>query len=140
VAPNGSGKGCTLIMPNLKPVVLDTNAVIHFVLAYDISKFKTVAHVLDNNQCYIPTEVIAESVYILGGKFQIDRQTIAAKLKDFIVIQDDLVSEINAVSFGLNLYASSKFDIVDCLLVGYAKAKGYPVLTFDSELKKKLAV
>ena len=41
--------------------------------------------------------------------------------------------------FGLNLYASSKFDIVDCLLVGYAKASGHFVQTFDSDLKKELA-
>ena len=69
-----------------KPVILDTNAVIHFVQAFDLLKFNIVAKVLDSNQCYIPVEVIAEVVYILDGKFQIDRQSVSAKLKDFIVI------------------------------------------------------
>jgi predicted nucleic-acid-binding protein len=126
-------------MPKNTPIVLDTNVIIHFVMAYDISKFSIIAKTLNNNQCYVPIEVIAETVYILDGKFQLDRQTIADKLKDFIVIQDDLVSEINVIKFGLNLYASSKLDIVDCLLIGYAKAHSYPVLTFDTDLQKKLA-
>jgi predicted nucleic-acid-binding protein len=122
-----------------KSVFLDTNAVIHFVQAFDMVKFNIVVQVLNNNQCYIPAEVIAEAVYILDGKFQIDRQSIAAKLKGFIAIQDGLVSEINAITFGLNLYASSNLDFVDCLLAGYAKIKGHPVLTFDGGLKKELA-
>jgi predicted nucleic-acid-binding protein len=126
-------------MPKTKPIVLDTNTIIHFVMAYDMSKFSKVAKTLNKNQCFVPVEVIAETVYILDGKFQLDRQTIADKLKDFIAIQDNLVSEANSITFGLNLYASSKFDIVDCLLIGYAKVKDYPILTFDADLQKELA-
>jgi predicted nucleic-acid-binding protein len=122
-----------------KPVLLDANAVIHFVQPLDISKFNIVAQTLNNNQCHIPVEVIAEVVYILDGTFQNDRQIIAAKLKDFIIIQDSLVTESSAIIFGLNLYAASSLDFVDCLLAAYAKVKGCPVLTFDSRLKKELA-
>ena len=122
-----------------KPVILDANAVLHFVQAFDMTKFHIVAQTLSNNQCYVPIEVIAEVVYILDGKFQNNRQIIAAKLKDFISIQDSLVSELNVIIFGLNIYASTNLDFVDCLLAGYAKTKGCPVLTFDSGLKKELA-
>ncbi|MDR1316120.1 MAG: PIN domain-containing protein [Spirochaetales bacterium] len=122
-----------------KPVVLDTNAVIHFVQALDMPKFEIVAQTLNNNQCYVPVEVIVETVYILNDRFRNDREIIAAKLKDFIAIQDGLVPETNAIAFGLNLYASSKLDFVDCLLAGYAKVKRCLVLTFDSGLKKELA-
>jgi predicted nucleic-acid-binding protein len=122
-----------------KPVFLDTNAVIHFVQALDRAKFNIVAHTLNANQCYVPVEVIAEAVYILGGVFQNDRQTIAEKLKDFIALQDGLVSETAVITVGLNLYASSNCDFVDCLLAGYTKVKGCPVLTFDNDLKKTLA-
>jgi predicted nucleic-acid-binding protein len=122
-----------------KPVLLDTNVVIHFIQAFDIAKFNIVAQTLNNNQCHIPTEVIVEAVYILDNIFRNDRQTTAAKLKDFITIQDGLVSETNAVIFGLNLYASSKLDFVDCLITGYAKVNDHHVLTFDSGLKKRLA-
>jgi predicted nucleic-acid-binding protein len=122
-----------------KPVLLDTNAVIHFVQALDMPKFRVVAQTLNNNQCHVPVAVIAEAVYILERKLQNDRQTTAAKLKDFIILQDGLVSEPNAVTFGLNLYASSNLDFVDCLLAGYAKVKGHPVLSFDTGRKKQLA-
>jgi predicted nucleic-acid-binding protein len=120
-------------------VLLDTNAVIHFVQALDIAKFNIVAQTLNNNQCHVSAEVIAEAVYILEGTFQHDRQATAAKLKDFIALQDGLVSETNATVFGLNLYASSKLDFVDCLLAGYAKVNGHFVLTFDRDLRKQLA-
>jgi predicted nucleic-acid-binding protein len=122
-----------------KQVFLDTNAVLHFVQAYDMSKFRIVAQTLNNNRCYVQVEVIAETVYILHGTFQNSRQVIASKLKDFVVIQDGLVSEPNAIIFGLNTYASSNLDFIDCLLAGYAKVKGSLILTFDSGLKKELA-
>jgi len=122
-----------------KQVLLDTNAVIHFVQAFDLAKFNIVAKTLNNNLCHVSTEVLAEAVYILDGTFQNDRQTISAKLKDFISIQDGIVSETNAVIFGLNLYASSNLDFVDCLLAGYAKLNGHLVLTFDNKLKNRLA-
>jgi predicted nucleic-acid-binding protein len=122
-----------------KAVLLDANAVSHFVQALDMPKFRVVAQTLNNNQCYVPAAVIAETVYILDRKLRNDRQTTAAKLKDFIILQDGLVSEPNAVTFGLKLYASSNLDFVDCLLAGYAKVKGHPVLTFDAALKKQLA-
>jgi predicted nucleic-acid-binding protein len=123
-----------------KPVLLDTNAVIHFVQPLDISKFNIVVQTLNNNKCYVPIEVIAEAVYILEHVFQNNRLTTAAKIKDFIAIQDDLVLETTAITFGLNVYASTKLDFVDCLLTAYAKVKGNLVLTFDNNLKKELAL
>jgi predicted nucleic-acid-binding protein len=122
-----------------KQVFLDTNAVIHFVQAFDMVKFNMVARALNTSPCYVPVEVIAEAVYILGGVFQNDRPATAEKLKDFIAIQEGLVSETAVITFGLNLYASSNLDFVDCLLAGYAKVKGCPVLTFDGGLKSTLA-
>jgi predicted nucleic-acid-binding protein len=103
-----------------KPVLLDTNDVVHFIQALDMPKFKVVAQTLNNNPCHVPIEVIAETVYILDRKLQNDRQTTAAKLKDFIILQDGLIPEPNAITFGLNLYASSNLDC-------YAKGT-YPAL------------
>ena len=123
-----------------KPILLDTNAVIHFVQAFDISKFNTVAETLQNNQCHVPIEVIAEAVYILDNVFQNDRQTTVAKLKDFINIQNNLVPEIDAVVFGLNVYASTKLDFVDCLLGRQSTTTSTPVTHYGILAWNSMAV
>jgi len=45
-----------------KQVLLDTNAVIHFVQAFDLTKFNIVAKTLNNNLCHVSAEVLAEAV------------------------------------------------------------------------------
>jgi predicted nucleic-acid-binding protein len=117
---------------------LDTNAVIHFNMADNPDKFNKVASLLITRECHVPMEVIAEAVFVLEKSFGLNRQTIADKLKDFIRFQENLVPETNVVLYGLNLYAVTDFDIIDCLLDGYAKINGTAVFTFDGDLKKQL--
>jgi predicted nucleic-acid-binding protein len=117
---------------------LDTNAVIHFTMADNPEKFNRVANLLISKECHVPVEVIAEAVFVLEKSFGLNRQTIADKLKDFVCFQESLVPETNVVLYGLNLYAATDFDIVDCLLDGYAKINGNAVFTFDGDLRKQL--
>jgi predicted nucleic-acid-binding protein len=119
-------------------VILDTNAVIHFNLADNPEKFNTVVNVLRDNDYLVPVEVIAESVFVLEKSRGINRQVIADRLKDFIKFQDNLVPESDVVVYGLNIFAATKFDFIDCLLDGYAKIMSNPVFTFDQDLKKQL--
>ena len=44
----------------------------------------------------------------------------------------------SVVQHALTVFASSSFDFVDCLLIGYAKEKQYSVFTFDKKLQKRL--
>ena len=122
-----------------KPVILDVNAIIHFVQAFDMQKFNIIAQTLNNNQCFIPEAVITETIYVLDSVFHVSREIISLKLKDFISIQDNLLLEKNIIIFALNLYASSKLDFVDCLLAGYARVNKNQIFTFDNDLKRELA-
>jgi predicted nucleic-acid-binding protein len=117
---------------------LDTNAVIHFNMADNPEKFNRVANILITRECHVPIEVITEAVFVLEKSFGLDRQIIADKLKDFIRFQENLVPETTVVLYGLNLYAATNFDIIDCLLAGYAKINSAAVFTFDDDLKKQL--
>jgi predicted nucleic-acid-binding protein len=124
-------------MTNRK-LILDTNAVIHFNLADDPEKFNIVANILVENDCLVPIEVIAESVFVLEKSRGMNRKIIADRLKDFIKFQNDLVPDSGVIRYGLNLFAATKFDFIDCILDGYAKINGNPVFTFDDPLKKQL--
>ena len=121
-----------------KEVILDTNAILRFITGDNIEKCQRVSGVLDKSDCIVPVEVIAEAVYNLDKCYKHSRQLIAAEIKDFIAIKENLVIEENVVRYGCNIFASTSLDFIDCLLVGYANVKGNPVFSFDDGLIKKL--
>lgn len=121
-----------------KTLLLDANAIIHFVHGDDEYLVNIVYRLLSDNDCFIPTEVLAEVVYNLRDKYEYARKEIADRLKDFINFKDSLVQEPNVVRFACNTFAATKLDFVDCLLDGYAKVNGSRVFTFDGDLKKHL--
>jgi predicted nucleic-acid-binding protein len=121
-----------------EPVGLDTNAVIHYIAVENVVCFDQVSNLLIETVCFVPMEVISEAAFVLENVIGMKRQIIADKMKDFISLQDNLVSETNVVIYALNLFASSRLDFVDCLLDGYAKVNGNPVFTFDGDLRKQL--
>jgi predicted nucleic-acid-binding protein len=121
-----------------KSIILDANAVIRFILDDDKEKSIIVANILNENECTVPLEVIAETVYVLTKIYNHSRQAAADRIKEFVDIKEGLVTEGPLIHYGLNLYAAASLDFVDCLLDGYAKINGYRVFTFDEKLKKQL--
>ena len=121
-----------------KEVILDTNAILRFITGDNFEKFQKVADLIDTSDCIVPIEVIAEAVYNLEKFYKHPRQLIAAEIKDFILIKENLVFEENVVRYGCNIFASTNLDFVDCILVAYANVKGNPVFTFDDLLSKQL--
>jgi predicted nucleic-acid-binding protein len=121
-----------------KHIILDTNAVLRFIINDNPSKNVEVATLLNKENCIVPVEVIAETVYILGKEYSRSRQRIADEVKGFIAIKENLVVCENVVRFACNTFAATRLDFVDCLLDGYAKVNGSRVFTFDGDLKKRL--
>jgi predicted nucleic-acid-binding protein len=121
-----------------KEVILDTNAVLRFITGDNTEKCLKASEMIDTSDCIVPVEVIAEAVYNLDKFYKHSRQLIAAEIKDFVAIRENLVFEKNVVRYGCNTFASTNLDFVDCLLVGYANVKGNPVFTFDDNLNKQL--
>jgi predicted nucleic-acid-binding protein len=121
-----------------KEIILDTNAVLRFIIGDNVKKLQKVSELIEENDCIVPLEVIAEAVYNLHKSYGHTRDRIATEIKDFIDIKENLVTEENVVRYGCNIFASTDFDFVDCLLVGYANVKGNPVFSFDNPLNKKL--
>jgi predicted nucleic-acid-binding protein len=124
-------------MTNRK-VMLDTNAVLRFIADDDKGKSEKVANLINTADCIVTIEVIAEAVYNLEKYYDHSRQLIADEIKELIGIKESFVLEENVIRYGCNIYASTKLDFIDCLLVGYANVKDNQIFTFDVELKKKL--
>jgi predicted nucleic-acid-binding protein len=124
-------------MANRK-VMLDTNAVLRFIVDDDKEKSNKVSDLITTADCIVSIEVIAETVYNLEKYYGHLRQFIAEEIKDFIRIKENLVFEENVIHYGCNIYASTRLDFIDCLLVGYANVKDSQIFTFDADLKEKL--
>ena len=118
-------------------LLLDTNAILRFILQDNNKMSDEVEDILISRaDVVVPLEVVAEMVYVLNKVYRMSRKEIVDKI---IKISDlGLILEKEVVLYGVNLFASTKLDFVDCLLVAYSKIKGCKVFTFDKELKKQL--
>jgi predicted nucleic-acid-binding protein len=121
-----------------KDIILDTNAVLRFIIGDDTERLQKVIELLDTVDCIVPIEVVVEVVYNMVKYYGHTRNIIADKIKDFISIKEDLVEKENVVRYGCNVYASTSLDFVDCMLLAYANVNGNSVFSFDDPLNKKL--
>jgi len=119
-------------------IILDTNAVLRFLVGDKPDKTQMVSELLDKADCIITTEVIVEAVYNLDKYYGHSRDMISEKIKDFISIKKDLVLNESVVRYGCNVFASTNLDFIDCILLGYANVNGNKVFSFDDLLNKKL--
>ena len=120
-------------------LLLDTNAILRYVLQDNQTMADSVEQQLSNNVCYIPVEVVAEIVYVLLKVYQVERELIAHTLIDIANTDNVKVAQNLVVRYALKIFASSTLDFVDCLLIGYAKEEKYTVFTFDKKMQKYLS-
>jgi predicted nucleic-acid-binding protein len=117
--------------------ILDTNAVLRYILNDNEQMVSIIERTLAENDCFIPTEVIAEMVYVFDRVYRIPRKEISVTILKFLQLKSVSCSDLFVVTTGLDTFATTKLDFVDCLLVGYSNI-GHDIVTFDKKLKKKL--
>jgi predicted nucleic-acid-binding protein len=125
-------------MPH-NPVILDTNAVLRWILKDVPEQAIAVETLIISKRCLVTLEVVAEVVYVLEDYYNLERQVISDTIALLASHEIGLVSDSDLLIHAMQVYASSnKLDFVDCLLDGYAKIKKYSVFTFDKDLKIQL--
>ena len=120
-------------------LLLDTNAILRYILQDNPGMADIVEEQIYNDECCVPVEVVAEVVYVLLKTYKIDREIVAQTLIDLIDTQDAMFFQDAVVRHALGVFASTTFDFVDCLLVGYSKEQQYSVFTFDRKLQRYLS-
>jgi predicted nucleic-acid-binding protein len=119
--------------------ILDANAVLRFLIGDIEEQALATKKKIVLTVCLIPTEVIAEVVYVLNGVYGISRKEIAERIDELIAIKYGIVENSSIVSVAGRLFAeNTKLDFVDCILAGYQKITGCSIFTFDNDLKKQL--
>jgi len=63
--------------------IFDTNAILRFLLGDDVKKATRVRDTMERETCFVPTEVLAEVVYVLSKTYKVKRSLIQQKLSEF---------------------------------------------------------
>lgn len=119
--------------------IADANIFLRYLINDNEQAFRQAKEMLENNDVFLPVEVLCEIVYVLQKVYQIDRAEIQHALGSLIEQPGISIQNRDVVGFALRLFKSSKLDFVDCLLVGYSKVNGDTIYTFDEKLHKHIS-
>lgn len=118
--------------------IVDANIILRYLLN-DIEDLANKAtDILENNEIFIPNEIIAEVVYVLEKVYKVKRKEIQKSLSEFLTYDNIITADIDILLESLEIYSKRQLDFVDTLLLSYRKIKKYTVFTFDKKLEKLL--
>lgn len=115
-------------------VMFDTNYVLRLILDDNKEMADTAENAIRNDKVYVRDEVIAEAVHVLAKVYGQERQVIAKAVSAFINLKNITLDSKAVTVKGLQYYAETKLDYVDCLLAAFHSEKGDTILTFDKKL------
>ncbi len=121
-------------------IVLDANYILRYLLDDIHEMFIEAKSIIDNENCLILNEVMAEVVYVLEGPYGIPRETIADILSEFLTLDNLIMFESKIVLIdALGIFGAGRLDFIDCYLCALG-SKEYEVKTFDKRLLKCLSI
>jgi len=119
-------------------VLLDTNAVLRFILK-DVSKqHKEIVQFISVNPSAIRLEVLIEMIFVLEKYYKKNRQEIAHIVSVLGKTENLLIQYPRVVAKALIFFVEDELDIVDCILCAFNDIMGYEVFTFDKGMKTLL--
>ena len=120
-------------------IILDTNTILRCILRDDVEAAALVNERMSLHECLIPIEVVAEVIYVLFKVYRLERKGIAHSVSTILEHENVRVPHKEVVETALHYFGKTKFDFVDCLMIGYAFAEGHQIVTFDKALNKILS-
>ena len=118
-------------------IVFDSNAILRYILQDNEEMASLVEKQIQETECFIPMEVMAEMVYVLSKVYKIPRESVELALAGVLELENISTTNCEVVLVGLKSFANTKLDFVDCLMSGY-QTEGHEIYTFDKELRKYL--
>jgi predicted nucleic-acid-binding protein len=119
-------------------VLLDTNAVLRFILK-DVSKqHKEIVNFISANQSTIRLEVLIEIIFVLQNYYKKSRKEIANIIFILGKTENIFIQYPCVTAKALLYYVDDELDIVDCILCAFSAVMGYHIFTFDKEMNNLL--
>ena len=119
-------------------LILDTNAILRYMLSDNIDMATKVNELITNNRVMVRYEIVAEVVYVLEGVYSLSRDKIKDSISVFLSVPNVETESKSVLLLALETYVDKNIDFVDCLLYGFKVLQSYDVFTFDKKLNKLL--
>ena len=114
---------------------VDTNVVLRYLLRDNEAQAQIAKELIEGGAFLLP-EVLMETSHVLRSFYEVDRQNIATQL---LIVLDWVEMERKAVMIrAVEIFAKTKLDFVDCILVAYHELENVEVFSFDKKLNKQL--
>ncbi|MDR1292900.1 MAG: PIN domain-containing protein [Clostridiales Family XIII bacterium] len=119
--------------------IVDANIILRYILADDANLAKQAQNIIESGTFDVPTEVLAEVVFVLQKVYSVPRDEISKLLRGFASDTDAVFINEDAMLRALDFYAATNFDFVDCALVAYHDSAKAQIHTFDKKLVNFIA-
>jgi predicted nucleic-acid-binding protein len=116
----------------------DANIILRYLLSDNEVLYVRALAILDNEQVFVPNEVLAEVVYVLTKTYAVPKQLTSQVIQQFCEKDNVTVHDKSVVGLALNYFADKNIDFVDTLLCAANHHLGVTVFSFDKKLNKCL--
>ncbi len=117
-------------------IIVDTNIILRYLLNDNEKLNKVATNIMENNDIFIPTEVIVETSYVLKKVYHVEKEKIYEVVKELLNFENIHFQNSDTIKLAFKVYSERNFDIVDCLLYAYCKNENYVIVTLDEKLRK----
>lgn len=120
-------------------IIVDTNILLRYLLDDNEELSSKAIEIIDNNEIFIPTEVIVEASYVLKKVYNVEKEKIYEAIKLLLDMDDVNFQNKNTIELAFKIYSEKNLDIVDCMLFAYNRNENYDIKTFDKKLDKLIS-
>jgi predicted nucleic-acid-binding protein len=123
------------------PAFPDTNFILRYLLRDNEAHFTTANDFFEKvrtgrQSVLIAEAVLVESLYVLTKYYAVSRPDAAKSLSGLFHYKGVTNLDKESLLKGLELFATTALDPVDCILAARSIVDGVTVMTFDKALKK----
>lgn len=123
-------------MKNMR--IVDANIVLRYLLRDNEGLYKKAKEVLEQQEVFIPNEVIAEIIYVLEKVYKVSKGEISTSIDKLCRYENINFINSKTVKESLEYYSTYNLDYVDSLLCAYKTVDGDEIISFDEKLLKTL--
>ena len=116
--------------------IVDANIVLRYLLKDHERFYHQAKQIIEHKSIHMPTEVIAEIVYVLENVYSVPEIRITEALTKLLDYPNISTPDKAVCYKSLTIYNSENIDFVDALLVGYNRIHGDVIHSFDKKVQK----
>ena len=114
--------------------LIDTNVLLRYLLHDNEEMTLEATKVIEDGAFTLP-EILAEVVYVLRGVYEFERNEIAESLMQ--ILDDVEIEPKEMIIYAIKIFAGTRLDFVDCIILAHHKVFGTEIFSFDRKLNNK---